>query len=195
MRDGATRIAGAIDRLDRAVGGLAKAAAWLAGALLVAMIAHVLLEIALRALFATSTFVLDEFVGYGVAAVTFLSAGYAFQEMALIRVGLLLDAVQRRTRLRRCLEVACAGTTATVLWFIAWYFARSVARHLERGSLSETVAQVPLWIPEGLMLLGLIVLNLRITLYGLKLLAAETLPQGHRRHAEALAPQEHRSEA
>ncbi len=191
MSKGAARAAGAIARLERAVARLAKATAWLAGAILILMIGHVLLEIGLRALFATSTFVLDEFVGYGVAAVTFLSAGYAFQEEALIRVSLLLDATRRRPRFRRWLELASAGTAAAVLWFVAWYFARSVARHLERGSASETVAQVPLWIPEGLMLLGLIVLCLRISVYALKLLAEAVLLRVCAQRAEALTPLEH----
>ena len=59
-------------------------------ALLVLMVLHILLEIVLRSFFASSTFVLDEFVGYGVAAMTFLSLGYALETDSLIRVQLLL---------------------------------------------------------------------------------------------------------
>jgi len=172
MRNAASLAAG----LDRASAVLAKAAACLAGFLLVAMIVHVILEILLRGLFATSTFALDEFVGYGVAAVTFLAAGYAFQDGAFIRVSFLLQAAgRRRPALLRAVESLCATVAAACLWFVAWYFARSVLRHLERGTLSETVAQVPLWIPEGLMLVGLVVLSLRISLYLLRLLCGGPL--------------------
>lgn len=186
-------LAAAVAGLDRAVQHLAKAAAWAAGGLLILMIGHVLLEIGLRALFATSTFVLDEFVGYGVAAVTFLASGYAFQEEAFIRVGLLLDATRRRPLLRRALELAAALTAAAVVWYLAWYFWLSVARHLQRGTVSETVAEVPLWIPEGLMLLGLAILGLRIGVYALKLLTGACLPlgAGGEAPAEGLRPLEH----
>ena len=42
------------------------------------------------------------------------------------------------------------------------YFCRSVLRHLERGSTSDTVAQTPLWLPEAVVLLGLILLGLQL---------------------------------
>lgn len=171
-----------VARLDRAAAALAKAAAWAAGLLLVAMVGHVILEILLRGLFATSTFALDEFVGYGVAAVTFLAAGYAFQDGALIRVSFGLAAAGRLSpALRRLLELLCVAVAAAALWFVAWHFARSVLRNLERGRLSETVAAVPLWIPEGLMLLGLTVVSLRISVYGLRLLCGGPLlaEEGH----------------
>lgn len=165
----------AVDRLDRAAAAIARAAAWAAGALLLAMVGHVLLEIALRGVLARSTFVLDEFVGYGVAAVTFLAAGHAFQDDALIRVGLVLEATRRRPRLRRSIELAAAGMAVACVGFVAWYMAKSVLRHLDRGTVSETVARVPLWIPEGLMLLGLLVLVLRIAVYMLRVAAGGPL--------------------
>lgn len=165
----------AVAGADRAVGRLAFLAAICAGVLLALMVGHVILEIVLRSAFATSTFALDEFVGYGVAAVTFLSAGHAFQDNALIRVGLALEAARRVDGMRRGLEFACTLVTAGTIWFVTWYFARSVIRHLERGTASETVAAVPLWIPEGLMLAGLLVLAMRLSVYALRIACGGTL--------------------
>lgn len=164
----ADRLRLAVARVDHAVSRLAFLAAISAGVLLSLMVGHVILEITLRSAFATSTFALDEFVGYGVAAVTFLSAGYAFQDNAFIRVGLALEAARRADGMRRTLEFTCTLVTAATIWFVAWYFARSVGRHLDRGTVSETVAAVPLWIPEGLMLAGLLVLALRVTVYAVR---------------------------
>jgi len=171
------RVVGGFDALARAV---ATAGAVCGAVLLLAMVGHVILEIVLRTFFATSTFVLDEFVGYGVAAVTFLCAGYAFQEGALIRVGIVLEASEPIAGLRRGIEIACAVVGAAIVWFVTWYFCLSVWRHVLRGNRSETIAQVPLWIPEGLMLLGLAILGLRLSAYALRVTVGGALlgPEG-----------------
>ena len=54
-----------MERLIRAVEGLSRAAGVVSAVLLIGMVLHILLEIVLRAFFSSSTFVLDEFVGYG----------------------------------------------------------------------------------------------------------------------------------
>ena len=92
-----------------AVFGISKGAAVVSAALLVLMVLHILLEIVLRSFFASSTFVLDEFVGYGVAAMTFLSLGYALETDSLIRVQLLLG--RSAPPVRRGLEILAAGLT------------------------------------------------------------------------------------
>jgi len=79
----------AID-IDRLAARLATLGAAVAAVFLVLMILHILLEVTIRSAFSISTYALDEYVGYGVAAINFLAAGYALQEGALIRVNLLL---------------------------------------------------------------------------------------------------------
>lgn len=149
---------------------LSRLAGGLAGLLLVAMVLHILLEIVLRAFFSTSTFVLDEFVGYGVAAITFLSLGYTLEHGALIRVNLVLGRTHGRAR--RALEVLAAGLTLGLLTFLGWFFWFRVARHVSRGTVSNTIAQVPMWIPEGLVLLGLGLFWLQMFAYLLRMLFA-----------------------
>ena len=59
----------------------------LSGALAMLLIAyllcHVLLEIVCTSIIGTSTYVLDEFVGYAIATTTFLGLGYSLEEMGL----------------------------------------------------------------------------------------------------------------
>ena len=45
-----------------------------------------------------------------------------------------------------------------------------VGRARDRGAVSETVAEVPLWIPEGVMLVGLAVFWLHLVIYLLRVL-------------------------
>ncbi|MFC4352064.1 TRAP transporter small permease subunit [Fodinicurvata halophila] len=154
--------------LQIAIFGLSRGAAAIAGALLVAMVLHILLEIVLRAFFSTSTYVLDEFVGYGVAAVTFFSLGYALEHGALIRVNILLSRVHGWVR--RGLEILAATGTLLLLTYFAWFFWIRFERNWERGTVSSSIAEVPIWIPEGLVLLGLLIFWLQMLAYLLRMI-------------------------
>jgi TRAP-type C4-dicarboxylate transport system permease small subunit len=145
---------------QRVVFRISQGAAVVSAALLVLMVLHVLLEIVLRSFFASSTFVLDEFVGYGVAAMTFLTLGYALEEGSLIRVQLLLT--RSPAPARRGLEIVGAGLTLAMSLFLIAYFWKSVSRNWSRGAVSQSIAEVPLWLPEGLVLLGMVLFALQL---------------------------------
>jgi TRAP-type C4-dicarboxylate transport system permease small subunit len=147
---------------------ISKGAAVVSAALLVVMVLHVLLEIVLRSFFASSTFVLDEFVGYGVAAMTFLTLGYALEEGSLIRVQLLLN--RSPPPARRGLEILCAVLTLALSLFLIGHFWKSVSRNWSRGAVSQSIAEVPLWLPEGLVLLGIALFALQLFAHLLRLL-------------------------
>lgn len=119
------------------------------------MVCHILIEIALRNFFDSSTYVLDEFIGYATAGITFNTLGFAFERGVLIRVSLIFSALTRHPRATALLENAAVFLTLSVIGLVVFYFWGSVLRSLERGAVSETVAEVPLWIPESIMLFGL----------------------------------------
>jgi TRAP-type C4-dicarboxylate transport system permease small subunit len=162
-----------VDGLEAISLWLARTAAWIAALVLVGMIGHILYEITLRALFSSSTFVLDEFVGYGVAATTFLALPYAFERGELIRVNLLLNALDQASLARRLVEFLCVTATLWVIAFAIQYFWHSVSRNFARGTVSSSVAEVPLWIPEGLMLLGLAIFCFHLLVYLLRILVGQ----------------------
>lgn len=145
---------------------LSRAGAALACIVLVGMVAHILYEIVLRAFFASSTYVLDEFVGYGVAACTFLALGYSLEHGSLIRVDLLLGRLTGRAR--RAVDSFCAIATLWIVSVLIWYFWLMVERSWTRGRVSSSIAEVPLWIPQGAVLVGLGVLWLQLFAYLLR---------------------------
>lgn len=153
---------------------LSMAGAIVAVILMIGMTLHILTEIALRYFFSTSTYVLDEFVGYGVAAMTFLALGYTFENNVLIRVNFVLLKI-RNNIMRKLVEISCVVITLVMSSFIARYFWRSVSRNFERGSTSETIAQVPLWIPESLAFIGLIIFIIQMLAYVLRLVSGSKL--------------------
>ncbi len=153
---------------------IAKGGAIVSVVLMVFMTCHVIVEITLRAFFNSSTYVLDEFVGYGVAAMTFLSLGHALESASLIRVNFLLIKLKNNI-VRRVVEQIVVLLTLGLTLFIARYFFKSIVRNFERGAVSETIAEIPLWIPEGLVLVGLIIMVMQLIAYTLKILSGQTL--------------------
>jgi TRAP-type C4-dicarboxylate transport system permease small subunit len=150
----------AILLIDRAATTLNRVAGALAAILLVYIFLHIITEIVLRSFFHSSTFVLDEFVGYAVAAMTFLSLGYALNEGSLIRVDLLVGSLSGRPR--RWAELFCLASSFAIAGFCAWWVGRDALRNWIRGSVSESIAEVPLWLPVGAVWLGLVLLMIQI---------------------------------
>jgi TRAP-type C4-dicarboxylate transport system permease small subunit len=143
--------------------------------IMVAMVGLVLAEIIARNVFETSTFIMNELVGYGVAAMTAIALGNALENGALIRMNLLLIALKPDGLARRALELISIALAMLAVVIALRYFLRSVIRSFERGYTSETAAQVPLWIPEAFMVAGLGIFLLQLVSYLIRLLAGAPL--------------------
>ena len=139
---------------------LSVAANTLAILALVGMFVHIVTEMVLRNLFDSSTFVLDEFVGYAVSALTFLALGEAFRKGDLIQVRLVHDHMGARGRLALDVFGHLAALGAGLLIFA--YVGKSMLRNYTRGTTSASIAEVPQWIPEALVLLGIGVFLLQV---------------------------------
>ena len=65
-------------------------------------------------------------------------------------------------------ELVCIGACFSVFALIWVNFWNSIVRNFNRGTVSETVAEVPMWIPEGLLLLGLTIFLLQLLAYAIR---------------------------
>jgi TRAP-type C4-dicarboxylate transport system permease small subunit len=139
------------------------------GALIVllAVLGHMTLEIVLRSFFSTSTYVVEEFVGYGLATITFLSLAETMMQGAFIRFDLLLSNLAERNR--RLVEILAVALALLLTVFMSYYLIRLLVRDWSRNVSSTTVAEVPLWIPEAIMVFGLFVFVLQLLSYLLSL--------------------------
>ncbi|WP_137389017.1 TRAP transporter small permease subunit [Rhodoligotrophos defluvii] len=158
------------------VSWISRAGAVIAAILVVAMTGHILLEILLRVAFSRSTYVLEEFVGYGIAGASFMALAYTLETEGHIRVNLLLTRLGD-SPLRKLVELLCIGTSFALTLFLCLYFWRSISRNWARGAVSETIAQVPLWIPEGFVLLGLGIFALQLVARALRVLVGSPSPR------------------
>ena len=153
---------------------LSRAGACTAMAIVVGMVVLIVAEIVLRTFFDRSTYVTTELVGYGMAAITFLALGETLTQGGLIRVTLLLHAMTGAPR--RLLELLLAGITLASLALPIWFFGRSVRINFEAGYTSLTIADVPLWIPELAMLVGMAAFWIQLLAYAVGVAAGRRDP-------------------
>ncbi|WP_328805925.1 TRAP transporter small permease [Salipiger abyssi] len=147
---------------------LNRTAAIISASFLVAMTLLILLEICMR-IFSTSTYMADVLVGYGVAAITFLAAPWALEEGAMIRVTALTDKLSGAVRW--IVEAFAIASSGGIMWFLAARQWQTVAKLFDRGSTSEHLIPIPLWIPESFFFVGLVLLLLQIIVRALRLVA------------------------
>lgn len=157
-----------IGRLDLTAKTLSRFGAYAATAILAAMLVLILAEIMLRTLFATSTQMAEEFVGFGLAAVIFLALGSSLDEGRLIRVDLVLSRLSPRWR--RGTEIAIVLVALSMTLFIQLYVYRSLARFWTSGAVSWSPAALPLWIPQAVYFAGLWIFTLQLVAYLARLL-------------------------
>lgn len=164
-----------ISRIDHIMTTIGRWLSWFAAALIVYMLVHISVEIVLRAFFDTSTFVLEEFVGYALGAMVFLALAATHTEDRLIRVKLLRNATGKRTQAFADLIANIAALCAGLLLFGALF--NIFTRNWRFGITSASFAETPLWIPQMFIIAGLgfylMRLLVNIVLYAQKTLMAE----------------------
>ena len=154
---------------------LTQVGAVLSALLLVYAVLHVLLDIVLRVGFGTSTHIMSEFVGYAVGAMTFLALAYTEEHQGLIRVGILRSRLSVKNAMR--LDVLCLALTAIICSFIGYYIWLMVKRNFIRGRLSIGMAEIPLWIPQSILLVGLVIFLLQLISSIIRLLSGQRQTQ------------------
>lgn len=161
------------DRLDRISAWVARVAAQFAVVVLACTTLLILTEIVLRSFFATSTNITEEYVGYGLGTMVFLGLGHAVRTGSLVRVDIVLGRLGPGAR--RVMEVLTCLVAFTVMAFVVYYMSIRVGRDFSRGTISTTLAATPIWIPNAVVLTGMLVFLLQVFFYSLGLLIGRPL--------------------
>ncbi|MGB3600924.1 MAG: TRAP transporter small permease [Marinomonas sp.] len=148
--------------------------------LIVYVLCHILLEIVLR-LFGTSTYVLDEFIGYAVATITFLGLGYSLERNSLIKVNILSEKLPER--LHWIVDLWVSAMSFALFTWVSYYWYINVLRSFKRGTTSESIAATPLWLPEGMVLIGLVLLCFTLLVRMLTLISTKHIPHIETAHS------------
>lgn len=128
---------------------------WIGGTLMIMTSVLIAIEVVLRKLFSISIGGSDELSSYVLAIGCSWAFGFALMEKAHIRIDILYTKLTGK--LKACLDLF------SLLIFLCYavplvYFSGLVFKiSLAKGSTANTPLQTPLWIPQGIWVLGLIV--------------------------------------
>ena len=92
-----------------------------------------------------------DYVGYCMAASSFLAFAHALGHGAHIRVGIVLNLLGPN---RKYLEWFCFSVGAVTATYFAWYAIRATRWSLKFGDVSQGLDRTPLWIPQLAMCVG-----------------------------------------
>lgn len=162
---------GARTPLDRALGaarGLSRFATWVSGFALIAVCILVMAEVLLRKFLGVTLGGMDEITGYVLAVSVTWTLAYALFEQAHIRIDVLYNLADGRSRggLDLISLIAMTGFVLTVTYWAG----QLLKSTLKFGSTSNTALQVPLWIPQSLWLAGLVFFSVTLLLICLRAL-------------------------
>jgi TRAP-type C4-dicarboxylate transport system permease small subunit len=132
---------------------LCRASSLAAGISLVCIAGIVLAQIGTR-LFGASVPSSDDFAAWTMAATVFLALPSAFLHGRHISVFLAIDLLPARARrmAMRLINLLALLVMATACWFVGFFVWESYVYQ----DMSQGVFAVPLWIPQSLMVLGLV---------------------------------------
>ena len=98
----------------------------------------------------------DDLASWSMAAMAFLGLAHTFRSGEMIRVGLLTDRVQGRTRW--LLEMFSLVIGLGFVAFFAWHAVRLTYDSYRFNDMAQGVLAVPLWIPQIGYSTGLVIL-------------------------------------
>src|SRR3954469_12125173 len=133
--------------LDRLYAGSAAAAAVCLASIAVVM----LLQAAMRELGLLLRGA-DDMVAWLCAASAFLPLAYTFRQGELVRVSLVLTPLPPRAR--RHAETVCLVLALIVVGYATWAIAKFVYQSWEFKELAQGLVQIPIWIPQMSLLIG-----------------------------------------
>jgi TRAP-type C4-dicarboxylate transport system permease small subunit len=147
-----------MERLTRFVDGIIGVLMKINMIVIVIMMVMIAAESVLRTFFSYSMMIVDEFSGYLLMASVFLSLGFCMRSHSLLRVTIVYDRLP--DTLRNIFQVFFDLISLVFVLILNYQLCRLVANSYKSHVLSISQAQIPLWIPQTIMPIGITVLIL-----------------------------------
>lgn len=135
--------------------GLYRAAGYLAGIFLI-MIFLLMMSLSVGRQINVNIPAGDDLASWCMAAMAFLGLAHTFKSGEMIRVGLLLDRLQGRTR--HVFEIFSLVIGLGFVGFFAWHAVQLTYDSYRFNDMAQGVLAVPLWIPQLGYATGLVIL-------------------------------------
>jgi TRAP-type C4-dicarboxylate transport system permease small subunit len=152
-----------MDRICRSIEGLCNAGAFFSALFMALIVILIVAEIVLRALFNASTLVAAEFSGYFLVVVVVLGLGYTLQHNAHIRITLVWTRLPARWQ--KVVDIAVASTSVVITMYALVYSILMVVDTYSLGMREDSLVETPLWIPQTVIPVGLLMLLLQLVAF------------------------------
>ena len=140
--------------------GVAMLVRFTTGLALVLLVLLVCAEIVARFFFNHSLKIVEELAGYLVVSLTLFGASLSLRSNSLFQVGFLLNALP--AGLKRVLNLCFQLISLGVCGVLIWQTGKLVLSSYARGNVAPTTLMTPLWLPQLLVPLGLLMIALFI---------------------------------
>ena len=102
----------------------------------------------------------DDIAGFLLVATSFLALAHTLKAKAHVRVELVLHRLS--PDVRRPIELAALAVAALIIGYFAYFTIELAWLSWDFGDMSQGIVAIPLWIPQGIMALGLIILAIAL---------------------------------
>lgn len=133
------------------------------------MVILVTIEVILRVTVHSSLLIVDEFSGYLMVFVAYWGAILAVDSDNFVRVSIIYD--KYGPTLKRVVDIVYHLIFMIFVGMMAFFTYKSVLSVYIHGTISNTIARVPLVYPKGFLLIGLILMELYLSVEFLLLIA------------------------
>lgn len=143
-----------LDRLTKGASVLSRWGAWVAGGLLIASVLLISFDVIGRKIFNTATNGSNELSGYVLAVSTSWALAFGVFEKIHVRVDILYQALP--LRLAAMLDLFASAVLEVFVLVMTYFSFNTFYTSLAEGATANTNLGTPLWIPQGLWVLGFI---------------------------------------
>jgi TRAP-type C4-dicarboxylate transport system permease small subunit len=149
-----------MDKLLRGIEALSKGGAYLSALSMLLIVGLILVEIIARAVFGVSTMIAAEYSGYMLVALVLLGFAYTIEQGGFIRINLVRTRMSDETKRR--MDIFAAAFSAAITGYIFYFSVFMVYETWALGMEADTVAETPLWIPQVMVPVGLLMLLIQL---------------------------------
>jgi TRAP-type C4-dicarboxylate transport system permease small subunit len=161
-------------KLLRGIDTCSKLAAYLSSLAMLLIVGLILLEIVLRTLFHASTLISDEYSGYLMVALIMLGLSYTLSQGSHIRITIVSERLHGRVA--QVLDLIVTLAAITLCSYALYHSVLMVKDTFSYGMLADSLSETPLYIPQIVIPVGLLLLELQLIAHFLRRLLSLPTP-------------------
>lgn len=142
------------------IDGLTKLAGQISALFMVLIVVLINVEILIRTIFNSSTFIADEYSGYFLVAVVLLGLAHALKHDAHIRVEVILTRLSSKSR--RIADVMASLLGIILTSFVTYHAVQMTLDAYVLEMTADSISETPIFIPQIMIPIGLYLFALQL---------------------------------